>query len=548
MKKKLFIANDSSFLASGYGVYAKELLTRLHNSGKYEIAELGCYAEINDPRIKNIPWKFYPNAVLPNDTRYNEYKQNAFNQFGAWRFNRAILDFKPHIVFDVRDYWMYSYQEASPYRKYFNWILMPTVDSAPQRTEWLYTFASADVIVPYTDWAKKTLYKDCGNKINLFPKIANAGIDPQQFFPIENKKDYQRSIFGKDVSVVGLVMRNQKRKLFADIFKVYRLYLNKLLETGNIELYNKSYLYLHTSYPEEQGWDFPALLLENDILDKTYFTYVCRNCKKWFPSKFQNSIIKCKNCGDVTASFANVVNNIEPNELNKVYNLFDFFIQYAICEGFGMPQIEAACCGIPFASVDYSAMTEIAEKLGSFKIPLSRVFREMETNADRVYPDIDETVNILYDIFVNSSEDRRRSLGLSIRKKCSNIYTWDNCFKIWDEVFDSVDINKKEPWENSEKHPTYHDSIKAPENLNPSQFVEFVCKNIINEKDLHRTAYIQNLIKDITSVVVAKNNMVQSINLNTAIDQLNLYLQSKINAEVMRTNVDKIEKEDYLSL
>lgn len=548
MKKKLFIANDSSFLASGYGVYGKELLTRLNNSGKYEIAELGCYGEVNDPRTKNIPWKFYPNAVNGSDPRIEQYKQSGFNQFGAWRFDRAILDFKPHIVFDVRDYWMYSYQEASPFRKYFNWVLMPTVDSAPQRIEWLYTFASADLIVPYTDWAKSTLSKECGDKINLFPKIANAGIDPKQFYPLDDKKNHQKSVFGHDASVVGLVMRNQKRKLFADILRAYRIYLNTLLETNNQELYNKSYLYLHTSYPEEQGWDFPALLLEYDLLDKVYFTYVCRNCKKWFPSKFQNSIIRCKNCQNVSASFANVVNSVDPEELNKIYNLFDFFIQYAICEGFGMPQIEAASCGVPFASVDYSAMTEIAEKLGGFKIPLSRVFREMETNADRVYPDINETVIILYNYFVNSDENYKKSLGLSIREKCSNIYTWDNCFKIWDEAFDTIDITKKEPWDSINIHPTYQDTVKVPDNLNPAQFVEFVCKNILNEENLHKTAYIQNIIREVTSAVVAKNNMVQNINFEHAIQSLNMYLQNKIYAEQMRINRDKINKEDFLLL
>ena len=104
----------------------------------------------------------------------------------------------------------------------------------------------------------------------------NAGINPDEFFPIGDKKNHQRNFFGKDVSVVGLVMRNQKRKLFADIFQVYRKYLNRLKESNLDGLYEKSCLYLHTSYPEEQVWDFPALLLEYDLLDKVYFTYVCR--------------------------------------------------------------------------------------------------------------------------------------------------------------------------------------------------------------------------------------------------------------------------------
>jgi hypothetical protein len=288
-KKRLFIANDASFLDTGYGVYGKELLSRLHNSGKYEVAELGCYADKDNPSIKKIPWKFYPNAVTGNDPRNGHYSSNMINQFGLWRFNRCLLDFKPHIVFDVRDYWMYSYQENSPLKKHFHWVIMPTTDSAPPKVEWLYTFANADLIVPYTRWAKIVLESYCKNTINLFPKIANAGINADEFFPMENKKENKIKYFGNDFSITGLVMRNQKRKLFADMLLAYRQYLNALKDSNQTDLYNRSILYFHTSYPEENGWDVPALLIEFDLLDKTYFTYKCHKCKQFFPSKFQGS-------------------------------------------------------------------------------------------------------------------------------------------------------------------------------------------------------------------------------------------------------------------
>jgi hypothetical protein len=268
MKKRIFIANDSSFLDTGYGVYGKELLTRLHNSGKYEVAELGCYADKDNQAIKNIPWKFYPNAVNGQDPRINEYFSNAFHQFGMWRFNRCVLDFKPHIVFDVRDYWMYSYQENSPYKNRFHWIIMPTTDSAPPKIEWLYTFANADIVVPYTRWAKDVLTAYSKNTINLFPKIANAGINGNEFFPMPNKKEHKIKYFGQDFSVTGLVMRNQKRKLFADMLLAYKKYLELLKSSKQDELYQRSILYFHTSFPEDNGWDIPALLVEFELFSR----------------------------------------------------------------------------------------------------------------------------------------------------------------------------------------------------------------------------------------------------------------------------------------
>lgn len=548
-KKKVFICNDSSFLSSGYGVYGKELLTRLHNSGKYEVAELGCYADINNPKIKNIPWKFYPNAVVNSDPRIKEYKDNPINQFGNWRFNRAILDFKPHIVFDIRDYWMSAYQEISPLRRYFHWVIMPTVDSSPPKIDWLFTFANADIVVPYTDWAKKTLSKYNGSTINLFSKIANAGINPHDFFPIADKRALKEKYFdGKNPNVIGVVMRNQKRKLFAELMLVFRKYLDKLKDNNKIEEYNNSILYLHTSFPEENGWDLPALLLEYGIADKVYFTYFCKNCGSFFPSKFKNVVTNCKKCNDQGACFTNVSNSISTQDLNIVYNLFDIFIQYAICEGFGMPQVEAAACGLQIASVDYSAMSEIADSLNGIKIPLQKLFRELETNADRAYPDNDFTINMLYDFFINTSIDTRNSNSVNIRNKCIDKYTWDSVYKVWDECFESIDIDTKLDWSYNIKNETNHLSMTVPPNLNPRQFVEYVCLQIIKEPYLINTAPIQRLIKDIDGKIIAKNGVIQGFTYNDAIKALEYHLNNKIVCEDIRLKPELSKREDFLNV
>jgi hypothetical protein len=211
-----------------------------------------------------------------------------------------------------------------------------------------------------------------------------------------------------------------------------------------------------------------------------------------------------------------------------------------------MPQVEAASCGVQIASVDYSAMTEIAEKLDGIKIPLARVFREMETNANRVYPDIDATTNIIYDYIVNTSEENKKRQSANIREKCSSIYSWDNCFKVWDECFDSIDIKNKMSWNTPTAHPTNHTSVTVPDNLNPAQFVEYIIANIINEPKLVKTAMSQNLIRDMGSILVARNNMIQSIDHNHALQVLNQLLNEKMNYEHMRVNESSIPREDFL--
>lgn len=547
-KKRLFIANDASFITSGYGVYGKELLTRLYNTDKYEIAELGCYAEKGNPGISGIPWKFYPNAVSNNDPRSEEYKRSASNQFGNWRFTRCLFDFKPHIVFDIRDYWMSSYQEMSALKQYFHWVLMPTVDSAPQKTEWLYTFTNADIIIPYTNWAKRVLKDSCGDKINLFPKIANAGINPQEFYPLSNRSAHIKRIFDtdKELSIVGTVMRNQRRKLFDDLFISYRKYLNRLLSDNNIDLYERSFLYIHTSFPEETGWDIPSLLYEHHLLDKTYITYICRKCKKYFPSKFQSPVIKCKHCDNHTATLSSVVSGVNNQQLNEIYNLFDLYIQYAICEGFGMPQIEAASCGAPIASVDYSAMSEIVENLQGMKIPLLKLYREIDSSAYRAIPDINATVDIMYQYLVVADDNYRNTKRAQTRELCAKLYTWDAVAKVWDECFDSIDINKKLSWSSPLPNKTNHSNMSVPGNLNPKEFVEFICNNIINDRELSNTAYARGLIKDLAYGLICRGGSIRSFVHKDVVDSLEKQLQMKMIVDDIFNGKNTLKHEDYL--
>jgi glycosyltransferase involved in cell wall biosynthesis len=545
-KKRILTVNDFSGLNTGYSIYGKELLTRLHNSGKYEVAEIACYCDTANPAIKDIPWKVYPNAVQANDPRQEQYKSNNINQFGLWRFNRCLADFRPHVVFDIRDYWMFAYQEASPYKKHFNWVIMPATDSAPPKNDWLFTFSNADVVIPYTEWAKQTLLKSCGNKINLFPQIANAGINPEEFYPIVDKKAHKIKHLGDDYNIIGTVMRNQKRKLIPDLVLAFKKYLEALKANNQIELCNKTYLYLHTSYPEDSGWDIPSILLEYGVLDKVLFTYHCRHCKKFFPSKFHNGLAMCKSCGNHTATVSSPVHGISTSDLNDIYNLFDLYIQYAICEGFGMPQVEAAACGVQIASVDYSAMSEVCESLKGIKIPVIRMFREMETNADRAYPDIGATTNIMYDFFVNTDQTIRLDNSIKIRQACISKYTWDHVYAVWDACFDSIDIKSKVAWDSPNVKQAEHASMKVPSGLNSKEFIEYICHNVINEPSLMNTAHIQVLIRDAVSGLVARNGSIMSLTKQNIVEALEGHLNNKIMCETMRIHPDSIKKEDFL--
>ena len=436
------MCSEASFLSSGFGTYTKELLTRLHKTNKYTIAEFASYGFVNDVRDKSIDWIYYANAVRDNDPRHKEYTSKAENQFGRWRFEKVLLDFKPDVVIDIRDYWMSAYQGLSPLRKYFHWILMPTVDSAPQQEDWIDTYLSADAVFSYSDWGGSVIKNQSNNKINYIG-TASPGVN-LDIFRMKDKKEV-RAKYGVDPNylIVGSVMRNQKRKLIPELFSTFRMTLDEL-KNSNSPIGKNLYLYVHTSYPD-MGWDIPELLKEHGIANRVLFSYLCKNCGNLQCSTFVGPQKVCSKCLNKSSNMPSVTEGISQEQLSDIYNLFDLYVQYAICEGFGMPQVEAGACGIPIATVDYSAMCDIVTKLDAYPIPIKTKFKELETKAHRVYPDNEALKHYIIE-FMNIPENIRKDKSKRTRELTEKYYCWDNIAKIWDSYLSTLSNNYRSDW------------------------------------------------------------------------------------------------------
>ena len=428
MAKKVLILSESSNLASGFGTYAKEVISRLHSTGKYDIAEFASYG--SPEAGKSVPWKFYSNTPT-TDEQKKLYEQTQHNHFGVWRFDQVILHFKPDIVITYRDPWMDEWIRQSPLRRFFNWAWMPTVDSAPQKRRWLDTFATCDGIFAYSEYGVRVLEDEGGG---LIPVIgcASPGIHPNIFKPVPNKAEHKKQLgLPEDSFIVGTVMRNQTRKLFIELIKSFRIFLDNAPK----HIADKTYLYLHTSYPERSGWDIEGAIVEQQIAPKVLNTYRCKGCKSWKVSRYDGVITSCLKCGHRTSFMPNVSEGLEVEDLVKVYNIFDLYVQYAICEGFGMPQVEAAACGVPIAATNYSAMEDIVHHTKGFPISIDKMFRDMNTGADRAYPSNSHLAQIIEEFF-SSTEEYRRTKSEQARQGAIRRYDWDNTAKIWENYID----------------------------------------------------------------------------------------------------------------
>lgn len=507
-------------IKSGFGRYTYEILSRLYKNPNYEIAEFASYLK-DDAQI-DVPWKVYPNIPSDSDTEATKlYNSNALNQFGQWRFEKVVLDFKPDIVFDIRDYWMFSYQELSPLRPYFNWVIAPTIDSIPQKTEWLKTFENADLVLTHTNWARDYL-KSLNRNINIGPCVSDS-VDPKEFRPIQWTKKYHKIKFGipADAFVIGSVMRNQKRKLIAELFSSLR---NLLDQTQN----NKIFLYLHTSYPENAGWNIPELLQEYNVYNNVLFTYYNPTSKNIFASVYKGARITCINNNNEYAFFPNVSNGVTNSQLCDIYNLFDIYVQYAICEGLGIPQLEAAACGVPVFAVNYSGMDELTSVLNGVKIDCT-LSKELETGSDRATPNNNDLVNKIIRWIKMSDKDKKLASDKT-RKLLVDNYSWDLTYNTWVEVFDQIE--SKNLWTQPMETNT---ELSVPNIDNNRDFVYFIVKHILKEPHLISTYFIQSLVKSLDETFVCADNKIKQVNKQEFVKVLENYLNNKIYCEQVRS-------------
>jgi glycosyltransferase involved in cell wall biosynthesis len=542
-KIRILYSGETTGAASGFGTYGYNILSRLVKNPKFEIAEFASFGSINDGKYSNAKWKYYPNAVDDGHPEKEQYEQNPQFKYGTWRYERVLLDFKPDIVFTIRDPWMMEHEHKSPFRPYYHLAIMPTVDSAPQQHSWIEMFSTADAVFTYSDWAIPVLQKQSNGRIkpicSPYPGIEEC------FYPSTDRAlSKQKLGLPPDSIIIGSVMRNQKRKLLEDLFKSFSIYLDKY---GDTDVGKKTYLLIHTSYPDFAGWNLPKILKDYGISNKVYFTYVCKGTGQVFVKKFSGVCAYSPATNAMSAGFPSVGMGVTRETLADIYRTMDMYIQYAICEGLGMPQVEAAGCGVPLASVDYSAMADVVSKTHGIPLKTDRMFYEWETNAFRAYPDNNYTADAIFKFF-SQDQKYRDDKSHQSRAAAEEFFSWDRSAKIWSDHFESVVLTGKQgKWDS----PIALTDFNIPPyqeypHMNNVQYVEWLCGVVAKDPELFTSFIGLSTIEQLNDGITSTFKGGHRITREAAYNMFKTLGTNRVVCEQARVNPAHLPEVDFI--
>lgn len=348
----------------------KVLIKHLYLTNKYEIINY-CGGIIADaPELSKTPWLSL--GSLPRNEQLLQNLQREprtwqLVQYGDYLLNDTIQKEKPDVYFACEDPW--ALNPDKPWWNKIPCVLHTTLDSLPILPMAVDLASKVNHYWTWSNFAEKALHKLGHTHV----KTVHGAIDTDPFYRLTDKEKFelkQRFNLPPDAFIIGFVFRNQLRKSVDKLLEGY-----KIFKAQNPQIKN-TYLYLHTHWNEQQGWDIPRFIQEyginpNEILT----TYICRNCKEIEAKPFNGQDQNCRFCGtkgdpqgkgQITC---NVGIGATEKQLNQVYNLFSVYCHPFNSGGQEIPIQEAKLTELITLVTNYSCGEEMCEE-STYSLPL----------------------------------------------------------------------------------------------------------------------------------------------------------------------------------
>lgn len=370
------------------------------------------FARVNHSIIENLPedWEIHHLAVNYNGDPY-ETKRNHMlyparlggDLLGINRLQPLIKSLQPDIIFILNDPWViYDYLTRIPVE--CKVVAYTPVDAECMDSTWVDNIAKINQFITYTNFGKNEFLKvkaDFG-KIEVVPH----GTDISKFYPIDKLEARKQLGIDPDHFIVFNGNRNQPRKRVDLTIKAFAKFAEDKPDAR---------LYLHMGITDA-GWDVEKLCKRYGIIGKLIMTG-----KNISPSTY-----------------------VPDHQLNLIYNAADVGINTSMGEGWGLVNVEQACCKIPQIVPNYSATKEIFSPDEAFHINIERIEPHLGILTEGCIIDVDHAAELLERVY----QDRELASQVAERaysKFTQEKYTWAAVAKEFEKIFIKVNAQESKP-------------------------------------------------------------------------------------------------------
>ncbi|MFA5132989.1 MAG: glycosyltransferase family 4 protein [Candidatus Paceibacterota bacterium] len=385
--------SDSPMFNTGFSSISRDLINRLNKKPQYDCKYLG---------------HNYQGQALTRGTKFIDGSELDFELHGggmkpfaqdvmSWWIKQQKLD-----VFGVlldtfmlygSDGWFLR-QDTSPAKTI---MYFPSDGEACLPINCENILRKVDMPVAMSKFAKKQAWDVYKIKTEYIPHA----VDQKLFFPFTTEERIAlKAKWGlKNKFVVGTVARNQPRKMLDRTFKAFKIFAE-----GKDDVV----LFLHSDPNDISAvFDSYQLMMRYNIQNKVLFSGV-----KYF-------------------------RGLPYKEMNSVYNIMDVHFLSTSGEGFGVPTIEAAACGIPSVVTDITTTQELLVEDGECGLPVKCLGGELDTltgswNVERGVMDILDAAKQLQKLYDDAK--LRAKLGENGVKKVEKFYDWEKVADDWDRL------------------------------------------------------------------------------------------------------------------
>jgi len=374
--------SNAPWVGTGYGVQASHIIPFLKERPEVEEVSLFAFYGIQGAITRQMVGKHWIDCYPPGVSPYGE------DLVKHW-MDRS----QSNVLISLLDVFVVPPDFGS---QGFYWCPYAPIDHDPLPPVFVDRFRSSYRPIVYSKFAVKEM-----KRLGLECWYAPHGVETKIFKPRPKRKRQDRTWAGLEEGtfVVGMVAANKDntdRKGFHEAFMAFRNLLDK---------HPTCQLYIHALVTPEMGG---LHLIE---LAKTYG--IIDNCRFTLREHIFGGLLR--------------------EDLARIYNCFDVFLNPCHRAGFEIPLIEAQASGVPIIAGDWHSMPE----LRGYGWLIKPAQKQASPLGSFLYiPSVDSITDSLLSAYENAGDERGRRIARDFAME----YEWKTILsKYWGPIISSLD-------------------------------------------------------------------------------------------------------------